>query len=301
LGRPAHLDRCSILGGCLVAEGWASGFKPELRHNGTKLDISVVRVDRPDLAKAFGARAMRWGFRLCAALPAVQGDLSLRLNAEHTVQDPGSAFAGPGQPGYAAMVERFRAAVQARGGRFLEIGSRARSGTRWRDALFPFQLDYVGLDIAEGENVDVVGDAHHLSRHVSGVFDFIFSVSVFEHLLMPWKAALEMNKVMGADALALIVSHPAWPLHEEPWDFFRFSTEAWRSLFNAHTGFELLDAQYHGPASIVPLYADSPTAATMYGARSFLLSGCLVKKVAAPKVAWEAEAAEVFDLAYAHG
>ena len=45
---------------------------------------------------------------------------------------------------------------------------------------------YVGFDIARGPNVDVVGDAHELSRHFpADHFDAVFALSVFEHLAMP--------------------------------------------------------------------------------------------------------------------
>jgi hypothetical protein len=49
-------------------------------------------------------------------------------------------------------------------------------------------------DIKVGENVDIVGDAHRLtSLFKAGQFDFAYSISVFEHLLWPWKVALELN------------------------------------------------------------------------------------------------------------
>ena len=118
---------------------------------------------------------------------------------------------------------------------------------------------------------------------------------------MPWKVALEMNKVLVGGGLALIISHPAWPLHEEPWDFFRFSTNAWRGLFNLHTGFDVVDAQYQFPANIVPQYANSDIVEGMHMGRNYLLSGCVVRKVGDATVAWEAEPREIYDLHYSHG
>jgi hypothetical protein len=125
-------------------------------------------------------------------------------------------------------------------------------------------------------------------------------MAVFEHLLMPWKVALEMNKVMTEGGLALIISHGAWPLHEEPWDFFRFSKESWAGIFNAHTGFAVLEANYQHQASIVPHYIHSPDFEAMSAGPAYLLSGCLVRKVSAPQVAWDAEVGEVYNLGYNH-
>lgn len=156
------------------------------------------------------------------------------------------------------------------------------------------------MDITDGPNVDIVCDAHHLSRHTDRTFDFAFSMAVFEHLLMPWKVALEMNKVLNEGALGLIISHASWPLHEEPWDFFRFSKESWRGIFNKHTGFEVVDAQYQYPASIVPDYINDANFQNMSLGPTYLLSGCIVRRTRHALVEWNAEAAEIYDLSYSH-
>lgn len=80
-----------------------------------------------------------------------------------------------------------------KGPKVLEIGSRNVSNVTRKD-LFPNASKYVGFDVLDGENVDVVGDAHQLSEYVAeNSFDIVYSVSVFEHLMFPWKAALEIN------------------------------------------------------------------------------------------------------------
>ena len=72
-------------------------------------------------------------------------------------------------------------------GRLLEVGARARSGLVRRDWA-PAGWGYSGFDIMAGPNVDVVGDAHALSRHYAAEeFDAVMALSVLEHLLMPWK------------------------------------------------------------------------------------------------------------------
>ena len=94
-------------------------------------------------------------------------------------------------------------------GRILEVGSRARSGNV-NKGLFRNYQKYVGLDIIEGENVDVVGDIHRLSRYFDEEkFDFVFSIATFEHLAMPWKAVLEINKVMTTGGWLYIATHPS--------------------------------------------------------------------------------------------
>jgi SAM-dependent methyltransferase len=297
-----YLDRLSIIGRCVIAEGWANYLRLKLWYDNKPLSLSVAPVNRPDLVPIFGKGAENWGFSLCAALPSSEADrrkFRLRFNNGMMLADPAQRFSRRDDQKFEAMTRRFRESVAENKGSLLEIGSRARSGATYR-AWFPPDIEYVGLDIAPGPNVDIVGDAHHLTRHVNRKFDFVFSIAVFEHLLMPWKVALEMNRILTDDGLALIISHAAWPLHEEPWDFFRFSKESWNSLFNIYTGFAVLDAQYEHQASIVPFYIHDEHFECMSLGPTYLLSGCLIKKTGDARVVWDAEAGEIYNLCYSY-
>jgi predicted SAM-dependent methyltransferase len=225
--------------------------------------------------------------------------LTLRFGESELVRSPTTGGAADENHVFNTMTQRLLAESKP-GDRVLEIGSRARSGNTNRQ-LVHSDVEYVGIDIKDGPNVDVVGDAHHLSRHVKGQFDAIFSISVFEHLLMPWMVALEMNKVLKTGGIAYIQSHPCFPLHEEPWDFWRFSQESWAGLFNAHTGFEIIEKghtmrckiahEWSAVSHLEPAFDDSG---------SHILTACLVRKTGPAKVKWEAEAGEVYNLAYSH-
>jgi hypothetical protein len=139
-----------------------------------------------------------------------------------------------------------------RNGKVLELGSRSVSDNTQRTS-FPPPLQYVGFDLLAGPNVDVVGDAHELSRYFPAEsIDGVFSNSVFEHLLMPWKVILETNKILKIGGVVLIMTHPTWPPHELPWDFWRYQENAFWSLFNRATGFELLATVTGTPARLFP-------------------------------------------------
>ena len=43
---------------------------------------------------------------------------------------------------------------------------------------------------------------------------------------------LELNKVLRVGGVIQVVTHPAWPPHELPWDFWRFPKGAFTALFN---------------------------------------------------------------------
>lgn len=280
--------------------GWSESGPPDITYRGEHVPSQTFARRREDVAEAMGPGAEHWGFRLSAILPddlPSHDAISLVFPNGTIMAAPGSKFRTP-LDDIGRMTERFKAMTK-QGDTVLEIGSRARSGNTYRDMVHE-GASYTGIDVANGPNVDVVGDAHHLSRYVQGPFNAIFSISVFEHLLMPWKVALEMNKVMRTGAVAYIQSHPAWPLHEEPWDFWRFSKDAWSGLFNAHTGFRLLDSGYAMGALVVPDFAAGSHLQGLDGARTYLLSACLVEKSGDPLVSWEAEASDVYDLAYDH-
>lgn len=143
--------------------------------------------------------------------------------------------------------------------RVLEIGARDVSGTTRRH-LFPGAAEYVGFDIHPGPGVDVVGDAHELSRHFrAGHFDVVFSCSVFEHLAFPWKVVMEANTVLRTGGLCFVSTHPAWPPHELPWDFWRFPLAGLRLLFSEPMGFRVLDGEEGIPARLHSLSPDPPT------------------------------------------
>lgn len=162
-------------------------------------------------------------------------------------------------PYHNVFVEFMALTQQAGNASILEIGSRnVRDITR--RSLFPNCADYVGFDILAGDGVDTVGDVHKLSESFPAErFDFVYSVSVFEHLLFPWKAVLEINKVLKTGGYVFLSTHPVWPAHELPWDFWRFPGNGFHALFNKFTGFEIIALTEGLPCKTYSLVDDAPT------------------------------------------
>ena len=120
----------------------------------------------------------------------------------------------------------------------LEVGSRNVVGGVTRD-LFS-KANYTGFDYYDGENVDVVGDAHELSKYFDKRFDLIFSSAVFEHLAMPWKVSTEIIKLLKPGGYVFIETHYSYISHERPWHFFQFSENAIDLLFPEKFGMKCL-------------------------------------------------------------
>jgi len=182
----------------------------------------------------------------------------------------------------------------------LELGSRTVTKEALRHMLdLYFPHEYVGIDIHKGPNVDIVGDAHELSSlFPKEHFDIVMSKAVFEHLAMPWKVILEINKILNPGGLLFINTLHTYPLHEKPWDFWRFSDEAWKVLLNRWTGFEIIYANMEFPCKVVP---DITVRDWELQHEAYLLSNVLAKKIShynAERIRWDINVKEILESVY---
>ena len=69
---------------------------------------------------------------------------------------------------------------------------------------------------------------------------------------MPWLVALEINKILKPGGITFHSSHFAWPVHESPWDFWRFTEEGFKVLFSSALGFKTKKTIYFGPLRMHP-------------------------------------------------
>jgi SAM-dependent methyltransferase len=147
------------------------------------------------------------------------------------------------------LVNRFIRQVNEHHLSVLEIGSRIVSpGSVSKRTWFPDASSYTGVDYYGDGNTDVVGDAHTLARHVGeNRFDAVFSVATLEHLAMPWVVAMEINKVLKTGGITFHQTPFAWPSHDRPWDFYRYSDLGLRSLFSPALGYEVIEAGMFEP------------------------------------------------------
>ncbi len=181
----------------------------------------------------------------------------------------------------------------------LEVGSREVSGVSRRPHFAAAR--YVGMDIHEGPGVDLVGDAHQLSSiFPANHFDALFSISVFEHLAFPWKAAMEINTVLKPGGIVYISTHPVWPPHELPWDFWRFPLGGLRLLFSEALGFRVLEATEGIPGRVHSMVDDPPTRDLPYFELSLGVA-LIAEKIAdydREKLRWDLPIASVLDSLY---
>jgi hypothetical protein len=302
------IDEINCYKTALFINGWAERevdntelkITLETQQENVLTPASLINIRRQDLHDAFGSGAAEWGFAAvflfqdaASAYEGVQSRLSLKAGKlQGEVQRPGATLASRLVSGKNLANEEFIRRVNAAPrGRVLEIGSRARSGIS-RRGLFS-KHDYTGLDIMAGANVDIVGDAHSLSKLYFGQFDFVVSTSVFEHLIMPWKVAIEAAKVMKTGGLIQTNTHQCWTVHDSPWDFWRFSDTAWAGIFNKFTGFRIIKTCMFEPVHVVAAL-ECGNKSLHFGTQSaYAGSACLAEKIGEPSVEWGAHASEL--------
>jgi SAM-dependent methyltransferase len=285
---------------CLYIKGWFRNLADplssvELQGDSGIHQRSEVGFDYPGVGQPFG-------FQLQALLgEGFSWDLTVEFRTEggsvaqatlrELSHDREALY--PSQ----AMMRSFRDRINATpDARVLDIGGRDRSKL---DLSSHFNAkEYVVLDILPGANVDIVADAHEMSQVLEpDSFDYLISASVFEHLLMPWKVVLEMNRVLKLGGMAWISTHQTVGMHDRPWDFWRFSDTSWDALFNKATGFRVVDRVMDFEEFILPfLLRDSKLDSEK--AAGFERSEVLVEKIGTTTLEWPVTLESVIETWY---
>jgi len=74
----------------------------------------------------------------------------------------------------------------------------------------------------------------------NNTFDTLLSTQMLEHVSDPKKVIQEMGRVLKPGGIMILSAPMTWPLHEEPYDFFRYTLHGLRHLLQK-ANFEILD------------------------------------------------------------
>lgn len=125
-------------------------------------------------------------------------------------------------------------------GRVLDVGAGLFS--RYQN-LFKYD-EYIKMDIATGDNVEVIGSVENIP-FPNEYFDSIIMTEVLEHISSPCQAAKEIARVLKKNGICLITIPQTNELHEEPNDFFRYTRFGIEKIFN-EVGFEVVECKQKG-------------------------------------------------------
>ena len=144
---------------------------------------------------------------------------------------------------FRSLFADIQAASKLAHGRLLDIGC----GNKPYEKIFSSRVsEYVGCDaIQSSENrVDVLCEATAIPLPDAS-FDTILCTQVIEHVADHRGLLQEAFRLLRNDGVLILSGPMYWPLHEEPYDFFRFTEHGFRYLLE-NVGFEVNHIQSNG-------------------------------------------------------
>ena len=89
---------------------------------------------------------------------------------------------------------------------------------------------YVGIDLNEGPNVDVVLPSAYQFPFPDGHFDVLISGQAFEHVKFFWLTWMEMVRTLKPGGFIFLIAPSRGPEHRYPVDCWRFYPDGYRAL-----------------------------------------------------------------------
>ncbi|HEX8684538.1 MAG TPA: class I SAM-dependent methyltransferase [Ardenticatenaceae bacterium] len=113
-------------------------------------------------------------------------------------------------------------------GDLLDLGC----GNRPYQPLLTSVSSYLPYDIETvGSTPEVVGTAEGLPFAAES-FDSVLCTQVLEHVAQPWMMVSEIARVLRPGGRVLLSAPQAWRLHEQPYDYYRYTRYGLESLLN---------------------------------------------------------------------
>jgi SAM-dependent methyltransferase len=129
------------------------------------------------------------------------------------------------------------------GGRALDVGCGKQP---FRETLEGYGFDYLGMDTQAGHGVTIVAPIDSPIPVVEP-FNFLLCTEVLEHVA-DWPATFENLARLAAPGAKVLITCPHfYPLHEEPYDFWRPTPHAIRH-FAERSGFRVVVLEKLGGA-----------------------------------------------------
>jgi len=93
---------------------------------------------------------------------------------------------------------------------------------------FP-QKEYLGADMREGPGVDKLLDLHDIDLPSESI-GTVLCFDTLEHVEYPHRALEQIHRILKPDGIAVISSVMDFPIHDYPYDYWRFTPEAFKSI-----------------------------------------------------------------------
>ena len=130
-------------------------------------------------------------------------------------------------------------------GRTIDMGA---GSAKYRSIIKGHASEYVAFDSTPGGKIDVVGDVLKMPFEDES-FDTVISSQVLEHVKRPWVMVAEISRILKTDGVCLLTAPFMAPYHADPEDYFRYTQEGMKSLFQ--DDFEIVECQPYGKTFMV--------------------------------------------------
>ncbi|MFE6027610.1 methyltransferase domain-containing protein [Streptomyces niveus] len=126
--------------------------------------------------------------------------------------------------------------------RVVDLGSRIspKQSLTHRGLLGGRDVEYIGVDVLDGPNVDIVMPAPYRIPVRSRTADFVMSGQAFEHIPFFWASMMEIARVLRPGGLAFVTAPSRGHVHDAQ-DCWRYYPDGFRAMA-AFTGLELAEA-----------------------------------------------------------
>ncbi|MEV3859298.1 methyltransferase domain-containing protein [Streptomyces sp. NPDC050095] len=131
--------------------------------------------------------------------------------------------------------------------RLVDLGSRIsdKQTRTHRSLLTGRDLDYIGVDVLDGRNVDRVMKKPYRIPVRSKSADFVISGQAFEHIPFFWATMLDIARVLKPGGTAIVTAPSRGHVHDAQ-DCWRYYPDGMRALA-AYTGLELVEVHTDFP------------------------------------------------------
>jgi SAM-dependent methyltransferase len=134
--------------------------------------------------------------------------------------------------GILASVSQFAADLPP-GGRVLDAGAGNAPYAELFDHCHYVRADWGNSPHAQASESDIIASLDALPVN-SASFDAVLCTEVLEHLRHPDAVLAELARVLVPGGRLCLTVPFVWPLHEEPFDFFRYTPFALREMLREH-------------------------------------------------------------------
>ena len=134
-------------------------------------------------------------------------------------------------------------AANSANGRLLDIGC----GNKPYEMMFSGRVtEYVGCDVVQSSDnrADIICPATSIPLPDAS-FDTVFCTQVIEHVADHRALLCEAARLLRSGGVIILSGPMYWPLHEEPYDFFRFTRYGFQTILE-HAGFRVTSIESNG-------------------------------------------------------